>query len=413
MRRVSLLLSLCIVAGSMAHSVPGHAATSDDVRADLARLAERLDQLEAENQALKRRVAELESHGAPVPAPAPPVNAAAALPPAPVASAAAPPAELPWYERVKVNGSVIGDAYVVPQNHDPVADDANGFWIRRGYLWFDAQLGDRWTSRLRFEVNSPGDFTTNSRLNGFVKDALLTWKRGGQELTMGLAPTPTIDFAENFWGMRSLEKAPLDLYRYGSTRDTGIAWRGASANGRVFTHAMVGNGSGDGSETNQGKKAMLGLGFKPVAALVLRLYADYEDRTGATDRTTWGAFAGWTGESSRYGVEYAYQQRETTDGSNGDVAVASAFGIWKLAEHGQLIARYDRNFDGYDDASRIPFYHFADDMKFDLALLAWQQKLNRRISLIPNVEYVTYRATNGVPAPDDDLYGKLTLYFEF
>ncbi|HEX7374730.1 MAG TPA: hypothetical protein VF277_07120, partial [Steroidobacteraceae bacterium] len=147
--------------------------------------------------------------------------------------------------------------------------------------------------------------------------------------------------------------------------------------------------------------------------LVLRLYADYEDRPGATDRTTWSALAGWTGARSRYGVEYAYQQRETEDGSDGDVAVASAFGIWKLAEHGQLIARYDHNFDGYPDASKIPFYRFADDVKFDLALLAWEQKLNRRISLIPNVEYVTYRETHGVPAPDDDLYGKLTLYFEF
>jgi hypothetical protein len=176
---------------------------------------------------------------------------------------------------------------------------------------------------------------------------------------------------------------------------------------------MFGNGSSDGAETNEGKKFMGALGFRPTDALVLQLYADYEDRPGATDRTTWQAFAGWSGATSRYGLQYARQARQVEGGPNDDVAVASAFGIWKLTERGQLVARYDRNFDGYSDASKIPFFRLADHMKFDLALLAWEQKLNRRISLVPNLEYVTYRDTDGVAAPGDDLYGKLTLYFEF
>jgi hypothetical protein len=128
---------------------------------------------------------------------------------------------------------------------------------------------------------------------------------------------------------------------------------------------------------------------------------------------TWQAFAGWTGARSRYGLQYASQSREVEPGRNTDLAVASAFGVWQVTERGRLIARYDRSFDGYPDADQIPFLRIADNMKFDLAILAWEQRLQPRISLSPNIEYVAYRGTDGVPAPDDDLYARLTLFFEF
>jgi len=414
----------CAIALAALVVYPARAATDDEVRAALTRLEQRLDRLEAENEslrqrndALERRVAELEPAPATPPAvtatPAPPATTVASAPPMPAAAPAGVSEDKAWYERIRVSGYVFGDAYAVLAQHDPAIDDQSGFWIRRGYLTFDAQVADDWSARLRFEVNSPGDFTTNGKLDPYVKDAYLAWKHGGQEVGFGLAATPTFDYVENFWGERPLEKTPLDLYRYGSSRDTGVAYKVKTVDGRIFSHLMLGNGSGDGSETNKGKKAMGAIGFRPLDPLVLQLYADHEDRTGQTDRTTWGAFAGWTAARARYGLQYAYQQRETEDAGHADVSVASAFGVWKLTEHGQLIARYDRNFDGYPDASRIAFFRFADDMKFDLAILGWEQKLERRISLIPNLEYVTYRETDGRPAPRDDLYGKLTLYFEF
>ncbi len=35
------------------------------------------------------------------------------------------------------------------------------------------------------------------------------------------------------------------------------------------------------------------------------------------------------------------------------------------------------------------------------------------VSVVPNVEYVAYRETGGVPAPDDDLIARLTLSVTF
>jgi hypothetical protein len=422
---------MAMVLWTVALAVPAlaqaQASPYDEIRGEVAALAERVGRLEAENRTLRQRNDDLERRMAALQAPAgePPVVAAASVAVPGTAPGAGPEPDLavlestparpatPWYERLEVSGYLFGDAYAVLEHHDPAIDDQTGFWIRRGYLTFDADVADEWSARLRFEVNSPGDFTTNAKMNPFVKDAYLAWKRSGQELHLGLSSSPTFEFVEAFWGQRALEKTPLDLYRMGSSRDLGVAYRGSAQDGRVFYHAMLGNGSGDGSETNQGKKIMAGLGFRPTNALAAQVYADYEDRPGSTDRSTLQAFVGWAGPRSRFGLQYAVQQREVESGPDDEAAVASAFGVWRLMEEGTLIVRYDRSFDGYPDANRIPYLAIADDMRFDLAILAWEQRLQKKISLIPNLEYVRYRDTEGRQAPGDDLHGRLTLYYQF
>jgi regulator of replication initiation timing len=401
---------------AMPNRAEAQATANNEVLREVTALAERMERLEAENAALKerndrleRRVAELESPQVAT------AHAPTIAPPQPVpepAPAPAPSVE-PWQERFKVSGYVFGDAYAVLAHHEPEVEDQNGFWIRRGYLTFDARVADEWTARLRLEFNSPGDFETDSKLDPFVKDAYLAWKRGGQELNLGLASSPTFEFVEGFWGHRPVEKTPIDLYRMGSSRDMGVAYKGAADDGKVFYHAMLGNGSGDRAETNEGKKVMAGLGFRPTDGLVAQVYADYEDRPGETDRSTLQAFAGWTGSRSRYGLQYAIQDREVEEAPDEDVAVASAFGVWQLTDRGSLVLRYDRSFDGYSDADQIPYLRIAADTPFDLAILAWEQKLEHRISLIPNIEYVTYRDNGDATTPDDDLYGRVTLYFDF
>jgi len=396
---VVLACALCVPAFAQDQVSPW-----EEVRAEIASLAARVDQLEAENVALKARNDDLERRlTATPPATTPEVARDAA-------AAAAPPA---WYDSLKVSGYLFGDAYAVLANHDHSIEDQTGFWVRRAYLTFDTAVAEGWAARLRFEMNSPGDFTTNSKLEPFVKDAYLAFKHAGRELDLGLSSSPTFEYVEGFWGYRALEKTPLDLYRMGSSRDLGIAYKGGFYGGRFFYHAMFGNGAGDGAETNKGKKAMASLGFKPMDRLVMQAYADYEDRPGTSDRTTWQAFLGWSGERSRYGLQYASQNRESPDGPDDTIAVASAFGVWKLTSQGTLIARYDRSFDGYPDATGIPYLRIVNQTRFDLAIVGWEQRLASRVSLIPNFEYVRYRSTDGAAAPDDDLYGRLTLFYEF
>ena len=82
-----------------------------------------------------------------------------------------------------------------------------------------------------------------------------------------------------------------------------MAWKGKAAGGKLSWHAMLGNGAGEGGETNEGKKAMLSVAYRPAKELVVEAYADTEDRPDSTDRSTFHAFAGYRGARSRYGVD--------------------------------------------------------------------------------------------------------------
>jgi hypothetical protein len=329
-------------------------------------------------------------------------------PPAP-----ATPAAKPWYEKVEISGLLFGDAYAVVDHHDPDIDGQWGFWLRRGYLTVDFALAKAWSARFRLEVNSPGDFESSTRMTPFVKDAYVSWKDKGHELYLGISPAPTFERVENFWGYRAVEKTPLDLYRLGSSRDFGVAYKGQMADGKLATHAMLGNGAGEGGETNKGKKAMLSVAFLPTKGLVIELYADAEDRPDSTDRTTFHSFVGFKGARSRYAVEYATQKREAAEGPDQTVSVGSIFGVWDLGEKLSLLARVDRAFEGIPDAGAIPYLGLAEDTEFDLVLVGLDYRIHRMVSLIPNLEYVSYRETDGHPPPDDDLIARLTLSVQF
>lgn len=390
----------------------------DEIRKDIAALAARLQKLEEENAALKQQNERLESAlAAQTPPPAststPPVSPVAAVTSTSSPAAAPPAAPKQWYEKIKVSGYVFGDAYGLIDHHNPAVEDQTGFWIRRGYLTFDSAITDTWSSRLRFEVNSPGNFTTNGLLDPYVKDAYLAWKDEVRELYFGMSPSPTWDFIESFWGYRQIEKTPLDLYRMGNSRDIGIAYKDTAAGGKVFYHAMVGNGAGTGSETNEGKKAMFSIGYNLTPSFTAQFYADYEDRPNHTNRNTWQGFLGLRTEQARYGLLYAWQNREQQGAPDAPVSVASIFGAWNLTEKSSFMARYDHSFEGYPDANQIPYLVFANNTKFDFAILSWSYQYNTQISFGPNLEYTMYHETDGVAAPDNDLMIRGTLFYQF
>ncbi len=123
-------------------------------------------------------------------------------------------------QAVKISGLVFGDYYWVASNHNNSLEDSNGFWLRRMYLTFDKPLTKTIDTRLRFEMNSAGDFSTKSKLDPFVKDAYVRWKFSKlHQAYIGLSSTPTWNVVEGFWGYRSIEKTILDLQKFGNSRD--------------------------------------------------------------------------------------------------------------------------------------------------------------------------------------------------
>ncbi len=313
----------------------------------------------------------------------------------------------------EISGLVFGDAYWFASDHDPAVEGQNGFWIRRIYLTFDQKISDEFAARLRLEMNQPGDFTS-SKMEPFVKDAWLRWTRGRHRVVLGISPTPTWEVLEKTWGYRAVEKTPLDLQKMGSSRDFGIAVLGRFGEGERFGyHVMLANGSGTGSETNEGKKLLAAFQFYPAEEWFFEIYADVENRPAQTDRTTYQLFGAHQGQDLRWGIHLARQKRETGATAEIDLDLLSLFATWRFAEKAVLLGRLDRLFDPNPDAASIAYLPFAPDAKSTLLILGVDYQPHPNVSFIPNVEIVSYDAVNGGPDPDTDLVPRVTFFFRF
>ena len=311
----------------------------------------------------------------------------------------------------KISVEAFGDYYWVAQHDDEEIEDRNGFWFRRIYLTFDQRLSESISARLRFEASQPGDFASAATLDPIVKDAWVRWSPGpALQVVAGIAPTPAFSSLEEFWGYRAVEKTPLDLQRMADSRDFGIALQGRVGSGeRIRYHAMFGNGSGTGTETDQGKKIALLAGADPFPGATVEVYADRDDRPGETDRVTAQIFAGWRRDTHRIGVMYARQNRELGDGTEIDLDIASAFAVLTLRPRLAALLRVDRMFDPNPEADRIPYLRLDPSASSTLVIAGVDIGVHEHLSLIPNIEWVTYDGE----AVDDGLFPRITFHFRY
>lgn len=319
-----------------------------------------------------------------------------------------------WYERTKLSGLAYVDFYWVAASHLDSLEDRTGFWFRRIYLTLDQDVSQAFSLRLRLEMNSPGDFTSATALDPFVKDAYLRWRRGRHEIVFGLSPSPTFDFIESFWGYRSVEKTLGDLQKLSDSRDFGIGARGSLDRKRLVRyHFQAGNGSGTKGETNEGKKAALSLGLHTRAGFVVQGYADFEGRPGDTDRRTLQGFAGYRAERGRLGVQVGRQIRDVPGGPNEDLDYLSAFGALRLRPGIGVLGRYDRMFDPNPEGPRIAYLPFSPAANSSLVFAGVDVRVHDSIHIIPNIEYIFYDMPDGTETPGDDAVPRLTVSYSF
>ncbi|GIV61936.1 MAG: hypothetical protein KatS3mg044_0802 [Rhodothermaceae bacterium] len=316
-------------------------------------------------------------------------------------------------QHVDISGLAFGDVYWLAAHDEASLENRNGLWFRRVYLTFDVAFDDAWSARLRTEMNSAGDFESDDQLVPFAKDLYVRWRGGTHQIYLGLSPTPTWNVVEGFWGYRAVEKTLVDLQRLGSSRDMGVAVRGRLRDGRLHYHAMIGNGSGTRTETNKGKKAMLGISLHPSDRFVLEVYGDADDRPGQNNRFTLQGFAGYRTEAGRLGVQYVYQKREVQNGADIEIRGLSVFGAARLSERVNAFARFDRMFDSNPDAGRIAYLPFFATGRSNLILAGLDIAAHDQVHVMPNVEVVVYDETNGDPTPDPTIMPRLTFFFWF
>lgn len=312
----------------------------------------------------------------------------------------------------ELSGLVFADYYWVAASHNEALEDRNGFWFRRIYLTLDHTFDEQWSMRVRGEMDQPGDFTSDDDMVPTVKDAYLQWTSGPHTVQLGLTAPPTFKLLEEVWGYRSIEKTPLDLYGFGSSRDIGLSVQGRFGDATpVRYHAMVANGSGTGTETNKGKKAMLSLAVSPLSFLTAEVYGDVED-TGRGEYYTMQGALYYRSATGRAGIQYAHQARPRESGSHAGFDLFSVFGRVRLSNAVNAFARFDRQFQPNPAGEGIDYLSMANNAKTNFLVGGLDFAVGDHARIMPNVEAVFYDDAIG-PTPGADVVPRLTLYYWF
>ena len=318
-------------------------------------------------------------------------------------------------EKPEFSGYMFGDYYYILKNHNEDLKNENGFWFRRIYLTYDKKLDDAFNVRLRFEMNSKGDFETSDYLITVVKDAYLQYKKGNNSILFGISSTPTFGLIEKIWGYRSVEKTPMDLYKYSSSRDFGLAFKGSlDADKKVRYHLMYANGNSNKSEVGKGKKFMTALSYHFNSGLVLEGYFDIEDRTGGKKRSVIQGFLGIDMDNFKAGIQYSAQTRRIGPNTEDQkLKIISFFGRNKLSEDTWAFYRLDMGLDPNPDGDKISYLPVDKTAEFNLIIAGLDISAGKDVHIMPNFEAVIYQENNNGIKPGSDLIPRLTFYYKF
>jgi hypothetical protein len=320
--------------------------------------------------------------GQSAPAAPPPAQAAPATP------APAPPAD-------KFSALLFGDYYYFAQNHDPKWEDQQGFWIRRIYLTWDHTFSPKLTARFRLEANSNGRLQS-SAITPYFKDAYLRWTYWGrQQLTVGLQPTPIIEFGDTFWGLRHVEKTPVDLYKWDSSRDAALTGAGPLNQAGTLKYVVqFGNESGTEAEVNTSKAIRTALRYDGKSGLIFQGNVSRFHHVEHADWTTVEAEAGYRHARGRAGVEYAYQLREHAEFSTtSDITqrVVSVFGVIDpKPQKISVFARLDFYLDACPKCAELSYLPIDPGAPFTFGLAGVEFYIHPSVRFSPNVEWVAY-----------------------
>lgn len=297
------------------------------------------------------------------------------------------------------------------------------FQFRRIYLTYDNDISEQFTTRFRLEDDQSTAFS-NGKVGNFIKDAYLKWKNvfSGSDLIFGIQPTTAYDVSEGAWGYRSLEKTILDLRGVISSRDQGISLKGKlMGDGMVNYWVMIANQSANGVAANRYKRYSALLQFKPVTNLQATLNVDYQDKPNHlgvhADSLNNGIvvgslFVGYAVPSQySFGVEaFLKSQANQYTPPGGSLGSQSGMGIsvwgsYSIQPDLALVLRYD-NYDPNTDSNAK-----GDAQNYIIAGLDW--KVNKNVSIMPNLLYETYQTPTGGTSPDASVTARLTFYWVF
>ena len=339
-------------------------------------------------------------------------------PPPPAAAAA------PW----RISGLVFGDYYYFGDSQPQAAfQEQQGMWIRRGYFTYDHTFSPLVTTRFRLEVNGNGRLVSPAvSATPFVKDAYVRWGfYGRQTLTIGIQPTLSFEYIENFWGLRHIEKTPLDLYGTDSSRDTGFTVTGPVNAAATMRYAyQFGNESGNNNEVDKFKVQRAVFRYEKNPGFGVEGLWMHSDRnpnptpnTTLSDRETAQIFVGYRKPKGRVGFQYTFQKRKAADNApaslqDTDINIYSGFGVLELPRKKvSFFLRLDRYDDPCGDCGGIAYFPAATNAAFTTTIAGMEYFILPSVRIGPNVEYTAYSDPVSGTKPKNMSVARFTFYW--
>jgi hypothetical protein len=336
----------------------------------------------------------------------------------------------------KFSGLMFGDFYSYDKWHQDKISGTNtnnvqgqqGFWFRRVYFTYDLQLSEKITTRFRLEANSNGQFTNPGNINPYVKDAYLKWTFWNKQvLTLGIQPSLTFDWYENWYGLRHIEKTPADLYRIDSSRDFGVSVGGPIGAVKNLAYAVqYGNESGTGSEIDKYKIWRVEARYDANPGVAIEGFYSHARRPADQDRTTAQGIVGYRNKSFKVAGQYLYQKRDRANAAGADqkVDIWSAFGYWEFSpKKGDVFFRFDDVkgklggvTGGLPGGDGIDYWLLSPRQPFKNYIFGGEYWLFPTVRVSPNVEMVQYKNdpdATAFPGRDKDRIYRLTFFWSF
>ena len=121
-------------------------------------------------------------------------------------------------------------------------NDDRGFDLDRSYVGYEYKMGKGLSVKGVMDIGKSSDVNDYHRI-AYIKNAMVSWKKGGLTLNGGLISTTQFNFQEKFWGYRYVMKSFQDQYKFGSSADLGLSASYKFADW-ISADAIIVNGEG-------------------------------------------------------------------------------------------------------------------------------------------------------------------------
>ena len=253
--------------------------------------------------------------------------------------------------------------------------DDRGFELERSYLGYEYKLKDGLSVKGVMDIGKSSDVSDYQRI-AYIKNAMVSWKKGDFTLNGGLISTTQFNFQEKFWGYRYIMKSFQDEYKFGSSADLGLSASYKFANW-VSVDAIIVNGEGYKKiQKNDGLNYGLGVTLTPAKGFQIRLYGGLNEsgEEGKKDIYNMAAFVGYKHDRFTVGAEFN-QMWNASHKENSDQSGYSIFASTKLSKTTDIYARFDDLYSKND-------WNIAKDEQ--AAIIGAQIKLGKYVKVAPN-----------------------------